>query len=490
MNHKPVVAALGLLFSSAAFAGQEDITHISDIRDRICSGELTAQEVSSYWLDRSKKGDVYNAFASLNPQHTLEQAKSVDEQIAATGKCPQLAGVPFAVKDNIEVKGYTNSGGSYALRNYYPKDNAEIIEKIVAAGGVILGKTSMQELAFGASGYNPNYQSDAGIGVKNAHDTKKIAGGSSSGSGAAVGAHIAPIAWGTDTGGSVSIPCALNGCVGFRPTTLRYSTSGIMPISSSRDTPGPMANSIDDIIAVDNVMTGLTTLPKISTIKLGMPQYHWSDLDPETEARSKLIVNALKESGIEIVEVELEGAVDLAAKFSMPVATYEAREELTRYLKETSTGISLEALASDIKSPDVYDIVNTHVIPSKLNLEAQYIEGIKHHRPALLRTYEKAYEENDLDGLIFPTTPSVAIDSNAKSSSPENFARLIRNTDMGSNLRMPSITLPVGVASNSKLPIGISIESLPNHDRNILAIAKTIETVVKTLEPVISNNVK
>lgn len=291
-----------------------------------------------------------------------------------------------------------------------------------------------------------------------------------------MGANITPVAFGTDTGGSVNIPCALNGCVGFRPTTLRYSASGVIPISFSRDTPGPMAHSVNDIIAVDNVISGMTTLPKVNKIRLGMPRYHWSDLDTETEARAKAIVNTLKKSGVEIVEVKLNGAVEIGSKFSMPVAVYEAREGLINYLKETSTGISIEKLASEIKSPDVYEVINNHVIHAESNLKAAYLEGIKKYRPELLRIYEEVYEKNNLDGLIFPTTPQVAIDSNAEASSPENFGRFIRNTDLGSNLRMPSITLPIGVGSESKLPIGISIESLPNQDRELLAIARIIES--------------
>lgn len=124
-------------------------------------------------MDRAQRLDHYNAFSSINAEYTIAQAKKVDEEIASTGKCPPLAGVPFAIKDNIEVEGYVNSGGSYALRNYHPKNNAPIIDKIIMAGGVILGKTSMQELAFGISGYNPNYQSDAGIGVNRCRNWSK-----------------------------------------------------------------------------------------------------------------------------------------------------------------------------------------------------------------------------------------------------------------------------------------------------------------------------
>ncbi|MBJ7554366.1 amidase family protein [Marinomonas spartinae] len=461
------------------------MTNIRDIRDRICSGKMTAQEVAKFWLNRAENLDKYNAFSSINRQHTIDQAIHVDEMVKTTGACPELAGVPFAIKDNIDVEGYVNTGGTYALRHYRPKSNSKLIEKILSAGGVILGKTSMQELAFGISGYNPNYQSDSGVGVKNAHNTTKIAGGSSSGSGAAVGANIAPIAIGTDTGGSVSIPSALNGCVGFRPTTLRYPTDGIIPISFSRDTPGTMAHSVADIITVDNVITGIKALPQYSKIRLGMPSYHWSDLDKETAQRSRDLIETLNKSGIEVVDVELEGATDLANKFSMPVAIYEAREELIRYLKETETGITIEQLGSEIKSPDVYTIINDAVIPltfstnkSDPSLESLYIEGIKKYRPALLRVYEKTYEENQIDALIFPTTPQVAIDSNAEASSPQNFSRVIRNTDMGSNIRLPAITLPMGLGPSSKLPIGISIESLPNHDRNVLAIAQVVESII------------
>ena len=131
-----------------------------------------------------------------------------------------------------------------------------MVAKLRAAGAIIIGKTNMHELAFGISGYNTAFKTGAEFGVRNAYDTTKIAGGSSSGNAAAIAAHIIPAAVGTDTGGSVRIPCAFNGCMSLRPTVGRYPQAGIAPISHTRDTAGPMADTMADVALLDRVIAG------------------------------------------------------------------------------------------------------------------------------------------------------------------------------------------------------------------------------------------
>jgi Asp-tRNA(Asn)/Glu-tRNA(Gln) amidotransferase A subunit family amidase len=488
MNYLAKLAAISLcMTSSFCYADERNISgySISEIRNAVCAGKTTATDVAKVWLEQAVNNDKYNAFASFNSEETLAMAKGVDEQVL-NNDCKMLSGVPIAIKDNIQVKGFKNSGGTKALENFIPTTNANIVQKLVSEGSIVLGKTSMHELAFGTSGYNPNYANGDVVGVKNAFDLNKIPGGSSSGSGAAIGAGLAPIALGTDTGGSVRIPCALNGCVGFRPTTGRYSAEGVIPISFSRDTPGIMANSVEDVMLVDYAISGNNSYPKLNKLKLGMPSYYWSDLDGDVKTATAIAIDKLRDSGIEIVSIEMPEIGEITNSFGMYVALKEAKESIIQYLIEENTNVSIEDIAKNIKSPDVYSIMNDIVIPGQimdntgksLSLDAVYFEGITKKKDKLLRMFEKAFEDNGLDAIVFPTTIAVAGDSNQNASKPENFSKYIRNTDPGSNIRMPGITLPAGLGQKSNLPVGLALDALPGNDLKLLAIAKNVEEIL------------
>ena len=158
------------------------------------------------------------------------------------------------IKTNIQVRGLPTTDGTPALKDLIASTDAPVVAALRAAGAIVMGITTMHETAYGVTGYNPVYRYKGEIGVRNAYDSTRIAGGSSSGNGAALGARMAPAALGTDTGGSVRIPCAFNGCAALRPTVGRYPTKGIAPLSHTRDTPGPMAQSVSDLALLDQVI--------------------------------------------------------------------------------------------------------------------------------------------------------------------------------------------------------------------------------------------
>ncbi|MBR0907965.1 amidase family protein [Bradyrhizobium liaoningense] len=206
----------------------------SDLR----AGRVTSTALTTEALARAKANGDLNAFVTLDEAGALKAAAAFD---AAGDRSKPLGGVPIVIKDNIEVAGLPCSAGTPALKGYVPQADAPVAAKLRAAGAVIIGKTSMHEFAFGISGYNTAFKTGAEFGVRNAYDRTLIAGGSSSGTGAAIGARIVAGGLGTDTGGSVRVPGALNGCASLRPTVGRYSQEGIAPISHTRDTAGPMA---------------------------------------------------------------------------------------------------------------------------------------------------------------------------------------------------------------------------------------------------------
>ena len=192
--------------------------------------------------------------------------------------------------------------------------------KLRAAGAVIIGKTNMHELAFGISGYNAAFKTGAESGVRNAYDATKIAGGSSSGTGAAVGARIVTAGLGTDTGGSVRVPCALNGCAALRPTVGRYPQAAIAPISHTRDTAGPMAATMADVALLDRVIAGGGAIAPADPkkVRIGVVKAMLANMDGDTEAAFRAAIDKLKSAGVTVVDVEMPKLAELNGKVGFP----------------------------------------------------------------------------------------------------------------------------------------------------------------------------
>jgi Asp-tRNA(Asn)/Glu-tRNA(Gln) amidotransferase A subunit family amidase len=280
-----LVAALSLTSSGARTEQAFDLDTLtaSAAASDICAGKYTSEALVTAVLARAKARPELNAFITLDETGALKAARAFDKQ-SRRGRCEPLGGVPIAIKDNIEVAGLPATAGTLALKAYTPATDAPVAAKLRAAGAIVIGKTNMHELAFGISGYNAAYKTGAEYGVRNAYDTTKIAGGSSSGNGAALGARILSIAVGTDTGGSVRVPCALNGCAALRPTVGRYPQTGIAPISHTRDTAGPMATSMADVALLDRVIAGGggVTLADLKGVRLGVVAATLANLDDDT----------------------------------------------------------------------------------------------------------------------------------------------------------------------------------------------------------------
>ena len=448
------------------------------------AGKVTSMALTTEALARAKANADLNAFVTLDETGALKAAAAFD----ATGdKTKPLGGVPIVIKDNIEVAGLPCSAGTPALKDYVPKADAPVAAKLRAAGAVIIGKTSMHELAFGISGYNTAFKTGAEFGVRNAYDRSLIAGGSSSGTGAAIGARIVAGGLGTDTGGSVRVPAALNGCASLRPTAGRYPQAGIAPISHTRDTAGPMAATMADVALLDRVIAGGEAIAPadLKQVRIGIVRAMLTNLDADTDAAFHAAVAKVKAQGVTIVEIEMPQLPEINGQVSFPVALYEAYDDLVAYLKHTGTGLSIEALAQDISSADVKGTYDGLVIPRKLpapdgtliDAKPIYDAAITTARPALQALYSKTFADNRLDAIAFPTTPRVAIASNPDSSSFENFGLFIQNTDPGSNAGIPGIQIPIALGATSKLPIGLELDGPAGSDRRLLAIGMVLDGV-------------
>ncbi|WOE33113.1 indoleacetamide hydrolase [Acinetobacter sp. SAAs470] len=460
-----------------------------DIACLIGEKKISCQQLVELYFANIEQQAALNAFISLDKNAALKQAQFWDQQLLAGEQCPALMGVLVAVKDNIHVSGFPNSAGTPALFNFIPPASAPIIQKLVDQGAIIVGKAHMHELAFGVTGYNTAIPMNGVIGTRNAHNPLYIAGGSSSGSAVAVAAGMVPIAIGTDTGASVRLPSALNGCVGFRPTVGRYPQQGITPISHTRDTAGIMAHTVADIAWMDAIITEkpIAIAKSVTTIKLGICRYFWENLDQAVALQAQRALDVLTNAGIELIMVDLPELEDLNRQISFPVVVYEAKYDLIKYLQQY-TELSIDEVVAQIASPDVRDIFEQYVLPEMVIDQQQQVPVLPHYqralhdaRPQLLALYKKIFSENQLSALIFPTSPIVAPLANQQASSMENFQRLIRNTDPGSNIGLPGLSLSIGQVASSKLSIGLEIDGLPYSDHDILAIGMTLESILKDL---------
>ncbi len=427
-----------------------------------------------------------NAFIYVDQDAALKAAVESDKRRKKGKLKGPLDGVLLIAKDNIHVAGMPNTAGTPALKEFVPEHDAPVVERLKNAGAIFLGKSNMHELAFGISSYNSAFYENH-IGVRNAHNIERMAGGSSGGTAAAIGAGIVFGGLGTDTGGSARIPAALNGIVGFRPTVGRYSQEGVTPISHTRDTIGPMAIDVRSVALLDSVITGENFSEKAAKkkgLRLGVSDEFLKNVEPEIKALWDKTITTFQKAGISIVEINASEIFRLNALIGFPVALYEAGNDMRSYLKKYGIGKNIKQLAAEISSPDVSATYNGLVIPGKLPGPDGLLDGapiyeaaIKTHRPLLIQEYKKIFKDHNLDALVFPTTPAVAKKADEKSSSLENFVLFIQNTDPGSNAGLPGLTIPMGLAKDH-LPAGFEIDGLPGSDSKLLSIGLALEEIL------------
>ncbi|MCY1267647.1 Mandelamide hydrolase [compost metagenome] len=449
-------------------------------------GALSSAELVRACLERAEEGRELNVYVTLDTRGALDAARAADDVRRAGAPLKPLSGIPIVVKDNIHAAGLPCTAGTPAFADFVPAQDAPVLKKLRDAGAILLGKTNMHELAFGATGYNGAFNTGSRPGVRNAYDSERIAGGSSSGSAAALGARMALAALGTDTGGSMRIPCALNGCASLRPSSGRYACEGVIPISRSRDTVGPMGLCMADVALLDALISDEHGLPPVSlsNLRLGVVDSLWCDLDDDTREVAEAALGKLRDHGVTLVELTDSALLELNQAVGFPVVIHEAYDSMRAYLQEEGPGIAIEELAAGIHSPDVRAIYDDWVLPRKIpgaqglvDVAPLYAAAQSGGRQALREHYQDLFEQHRLDALVFPTTTIVAPLAGDEVNQPACFERLIRNTEPAASAGLPGIQLPIGLGSRSGLPVGLELDALSGSDRRLLAIGVVLEAV-------------
>jgi mandelamide amidase len=489
-----VLPSLGPVSSAMADSASPSA---AEIIAAVRAKKMTATSLAKAAFARAKQLRDLNIFIHLNEDPALAAAAEIDEGRTgpiATGGL--LAGLPIVIKDNINTADMPTSGATPALYKAHARHNAPSVQKLQKAGAIMIGKTNMHELAFGIT--STNLSSFAGP-VKNPYDTSRIPGGSSGGTAAAIAAGIVTCGLGTDTGGSTRIPAALCGIVGLRPSVgnggaeRRYDdTNMVVPISHTRDTVGPMGRTVADVALLDSVITGtpMATAEPLRGKRLGIPAAFWAGLDRDLEAVTKTARAKLADAGVVLVDVDMPGLFEQNAKVSFPVALHEPIDDFPAYLKASEIeDITLADIVGKIASPDVKGAFGAITADA---FGAAYQDAITVQRPALQKMYEAYFRDNNLDGILFPTTVAPAPLIDAVKGSGEmsinggppvpTFDTMIRNTDPASNAGIPGLSLFAGMTPGG-LPVGLEIDGPVGSDAKLLGLGLSIEAILGSAPP-------
>jgi indoleacetamide hydrolase len=458
-----------------------DLTLI-EARNGIASGAIGCAEYAQGFMARVHAHTGLNALVAFDDEALLAAAKTLDSNGTARGRRYPLGGVPLILKDNIDTIQLPTTACTPALRGRLPPRNAPVVQTLFDAGALLGAKSNMHELAFGITSNNACTGA-----VRNPWNTKMIAGGSSGGSAAAVAARMGPAALGTDTGASVRLPAALCGVVGFRPTVGRYRRDGIVPISRTRDTAGPIARSVEDIALLDGLMSGEAgslSIAALRGLRIGVPRTHFYEHgDTQVMACIETALGRLSAAGVELVEADIESLVSFNQAVGFPVALYELLQDLPAYLRANAYELSLADVAAQIASPDVALIVRSLLSGGAVPLEAYQKAMLARDR--LQASYAAYFRDHRLDAMAFPTSVLPARPIGADETvdlggmQVPTFATYIRNTDPGSNAGIPGISLPAGLTREG-LPVGIELDGAAGSDRRLLSVAAAVE---RLLEP-------
>jgi len=466
---------------------------LSELAGALKQKKISSVELTRLHLERIGRlnGDL-NAFITVNAEGALEQAKRADARLAGKGNAGSagpLTGIPVAHKDIFCTKGVLTTCGSKMLANFKSPYDAHVIEQFERAGSVLLGKCNMDEFAMGSSNETSHFGP-----VRNPWDRRLVPGGSSGGSAAAVAARMAPVATGTDTGGSIRQPAALTGVCGLKPTYGAVSRYGIVAFASSLDQAGPLARSAEDLALMMDVMAGFdardsTSLERpredykrelslnLSGLRIGIyEEYFGEGIEPEVRKAVEEAVRWYESQGAKRVPIELP-----RAKLGVPVyyviAPAEASSNLSRFdgmryghrAKEYSDLLDLycrtraEGFGAEVKRRI---LVGTYVL-SHGYYDAYYLQAQKIRR-LIAQDFSAAFQKCDV--ILGPTAPTTAFAIGAKTDDPVQMYLNDIFTIPAPLAGLPAMSIPCGFDAKG-LPIGLQLQGDYFSEAKLLGIA-------------------
>ena len=448
---------------------------IAYLAPRIRKRKLSPVELTRFVLDRiDRLQPRLNAFITVTPQIALRQATEAEDEIASGVYRGPLHGIPFCLKDLYYTRDVRTTAGSKILRRFKPRANAWVVDRLFEAGIVLVGKTNLHEFAFGATNNNPHFGP-----VRNPWLNDRISGGSSGGSAAAVVAGLAVASLGTDTGGSVRIPAAACGCVGFKPTFGRIPMDGIVPLATSLDHAGAICRSVTDAATVLGVITGVgSSEPSrrptpykaftrdlnrgIKELRVGVPrQYFFDRLQPEVRRLTLAAIGELEGLGAVVREVRLK-LMSETARLAAEITVAEALAYHWEWLHQRP-----EDYGPDLRSR------------MEASRDMTAVTYIRARQRCEEYRREFAHSMREVDLIAAPTLPVTAppIDDGfvQTGGEPEDVRlALLRLTRPGNLTGFPAVSVPCGFTEDG-LPVGLQLIGHPTQDALVLRAAYTYE---------------
>jgi aspartyl-tRNA(Asn)/glutamyl-tRNA(Gln) amidotransferase subunit A len=463
------------------------------VQEALGSKKISARELAADYYKRiDARNAQLNAYLTLSQDRAYTQAERVDALVAAGKPLPPLAGVPIAVKDVISTRGVRTTCGSKILENYIPPYDATAVQRLEAAGAVILGKTNCDEFAMGSSNENSAYGP-----VRNPEAPDRVPGGSSGGSAAAVAAGLAVVSLGTDTGGSIRQPGSFCGIPAMMPSYGRVSRYGLIAFASSLDRIGPFATNVHDVAAVMQIIAGRDANDSTSTtagvpdygaeiaksikgLRIGIPkEYFGAGMDAEVRKKIEAGIDLFRRLGCEIREIHMPHT-DYAIAVYYIIATAEASSNLARYdgvrYGLRVDGDSLLSMYRKTRGAGFGAEVKRRIVLGTYVLsagyyDAYYLKGQK-VRSLIAQDFRDAFTK--VDAIVTPTSPVPAFKLGERTNDPLQMYLADIYTVTGSLAGVPGISVPCGKICG-KLPVGLQIFGPPFAEGRVLQLARAFE---------------